>query len=182
MSLSFHSICELDDDLKTDGVRGMTTDIGLFDTNMQGIGDDMSLAFYLLTYDDIGGVACRRVGNSPDRFPGHSPVFWTTNATFLESPFSPEEEYLYDTRVHIRPLEAASDIHQHFLLTENEVLNGILHINSSYELIIPDLVETMNPRGAEGRIWRYQNGTFGFGFLRDNFIVDLKHIAYDDCI
>ncbi|KAK4277400.1 hypothetical protein QN277_015404 [Acacia crassicarpa] len=148
----------------------------------KGIGDDMSLAFYLVVYDDIGGVACRQVGNPPEQFPSHAPVFWTTNATFLESPFSPEEEFLYDTRIHLRPLEAANEIHQHFPLTENEVVNGILHINSSYELIIPDLAGTVNPRSAEGRIWQYQNGTFGFGFLRDNFIVDLKHIAYDDCI
>ncbi|XP_028792842.1 F-box protein At3g12350 isoform X1 [Neltuma alba] len=148
----------------------------------KGIGGDRSLAFYLVAYDDIGGVACRQVGNLTGRFPSHSPVFWTTNATFVESPFSPEEEYLYDTRIHLRPLEAASEIHHCFPLTENEVVNGILHISSSYELIIPDLARTVNTRSAEGRIWRYQNGTFGFGFVRDNFIVDLKRIAYDDCV
>ncbi|XP_054798204.1 F-box protein At3g12350 [Prosopis cineraria] len=148
----------------------------------KGICCDMSLAFYLVVYDDIGGVACRQIGNPPEQFPSHYLVFWTTNTSFIESPFSPEEEYLYDTRIHLRPLEAASEIHQHFPLTENGVVNGILHISSSYDLIIPDLAGTVNPRNAEGRIWRYQNGTFGFGFLRDNFIIDLKRIAYDDCI
>lgn len=149
----------------------------------KGICDDMSLDFYLVVYDDIGGIACRRVGDSSERFSCYAPVFWTSNVTFVESPFSCEEEYLYDTRVHVRPLAASNDIDEQLLSTENEMVCRILYINSSYDIVIPDMAgTTANPRHVEGRIWLYDNGTFGFGFLRDNFIIDLKHIAQNGCI
>lgn len=150
---------------------------------LQGICEDMSLAFYLVTYDNIGGLACRRVGDPPERLSSYAPVFWTSKATFSESPISPDEASLYDGRIHLGPLEADNEIHeQPFLLTENEAVHRILPICSSYDLVIPDLAGVINPLNAEGRIWHYQNGTFGFGFLRDNFIIDMKHIAYDGCI
>ncbi|TKY57901.1 F-box protein [Spatholobus suberectus] len=161
----------------------------------KGICDDMSLAFYLVVYDDIGGIACRRIGDPPERFSGCAPVFWTSNATFLESPFSPEEESLYDSRIHLRPLQPGNEVLEQFPLSDGEVVNQIqqfrlsdnvvnriLHISSSYDLVVPDLAGTMNPRSAEGRIWQYQNGTFGFGFLSDNFVVDMKHIVHNGCI
>lgn len=141
----------------------------------KGICDDMSLDFYLVVYDDIGGITCRRVGDSSKPFSGYSPVFWTSNTTFIESPLSPEEEYAYEIRMHLRPLM----VHEQPVLTENEVVSRILNINSSYDLVIPDLAGTVDPRHVEGRIWQYRNGTFGFGFFRDNFIIDLKHIAQD---
>lgn len=162
---------------------------------LQGICGDMSLAFYLVGYDDIGGIACRRIGDPPDRFSGHAPVFWTSNATFLESPFSPEEESLYDSRVHLRPLQLGNEVLEQFPLSDCEVVNQIqqfqlsdnvvdriLHISSSYDLVVPDLAGTLNPRSAEGRIWQYRNGTFGFGFLSDNFVIDMKHIVHNGCI
>ncbi|XP_027332686.1 F-box protein At3g12350 isoform X2 [Abrus precatorius] len=163
----------------------------------KGICDDMSLAFYLVAYDDIGGIACRRIGDHPEHFSSYGPVFWTSDTTFLESPFSLEEESLYDSRIHLRPLQPPdNDIHeqfslsddevvdriQQFHLSDNEVVNRILHISSSYDLFSPELAGTINPRSAEGRIWQYQNGTFGFGFLRDNFVIDMKHIVDNGCL
>lgn len=55
----------------------------------------------------------------------------------------------------------------------------MLFINSSYDLVIPDLAGGSggNLRNVEGRVWEYDDGTFGFGFLRNDFIIDLKHIA-----
>ncbi|KAL8096246.1 F-box protein At3g12350-like [Apium graveolens] len=141
----------------------------------KGICDDMKLDFYLVAYDDIGGIACRRVEDSSKPFSGYAPVFWTSDTTFIESPFSPEESYIYDSRTHLRPPEALDYIHG------DEAVSRILYINSSYDLVIPDLAETsVNPRQVEGRIWQYDNGTFGFGFLRDNHIVDLKLITRND--
>lgn len=138
----------------------------------KGICNDMTLDFYLVAYDDIGGIACRRAGESSKPFSGYAPVFWTSTATFIDSPLSHEEDYLYNTRMHIRPSgEAEDDIYEHSP-------SHIMYINSSYDLVIPDLVGTSaNPRHVEGRIWQYVDGTFGFGFLRDNYIVDMKHIS-----
>ncbi|KAI8014042.1 F-box protein [Camellia lanceoleosa] len=149
----------------------------------KGICDDMNLDFYLVAYDDIGGIACRRVGDSVQPFSNYSPVFWTPNTTFIESPFSSEEEYLYDSHIHLRPVAAAPSIQGQQPWMENEVVSRILYINSSYDLVIPDLAgASANPQRVEGRIWQYKNGTFGFGFLRNNYIIDLKHIAQDGCI
>ena len=66
---------------------------------------------------------------------------------------------------------------------ENEAVSRILYINSSYDLVIPNLAgASADPRHVEGRIWQYRNGAFGFGFLRNNYIIDLKHIAQNGCI
>ncbi|XP_021728421.1 F-box protein At3g12350-like isoform X1 [Chenopodium quinoa] len=141
----------------------------------KGINDDMSLDFYLVAYDDIGGVACRRVGDSLQPLSGYAPVFWTSNATFIESPLSHEEDYVYNTRMHLRPTaEVEDDIYEYSP-------SRVMYINSSYNLIIPNSTgSSTNPRHVEGRIWQYVDGSFGFGFLRNNFIVDMKHIAQDD--
>ncbi|XP_010272897.1 PREDICTED: F-box protein At3g12350 [Nelumbo nucifera] len=148
----------------------------------KGICDGMRLDFYLVTYDDIGGVVCRRIVDASEPFSGYSPVFWTSNTTFIESPFSAEEEHLYDSRVHLHQLAAANHIHEHLPTIENEVVSRILYINSSYDLVIPDFTGSTDSRHVEGRIWQYENGTFGFGFLRNNFIIDLKHIALNGCL
>lgn len=136
----------------------------------KGLCESMLLDFYLVTHDDIGGITCRRVGNWREPFFGYSPVFWTSNTTFHSSPFSKEEEDLYRTREHLSPNHCN---------IEKDNVSRILCINSSYELVLPmpDLTGAGDPRNVEGRIWEYGNGTFGFGFLRDKFIVDLKHIA-----
>lgn len=140
----------------------------------KGICEDANLDFYLVAYDDIGGIACRRIGDSCKPFSSYAPVFWTSNTTFFESPFSSEEEDIYDTREHLLPAG-------HILGSEMEGVSRILYINSSYDLVIPGLA-TANPHQVEGRIWQYGDGTFGFGFLRDNHIIDLKHIAVDGCL
>lgn len=151
--------------------------------SLQGIYDDMNLGFYLVAYDDIGGIACRRIWNSPERFASYGPVFWTSNTTFVESPFSVEEENLYDSRVHLQPLAEADSIDGIPPLAESNVVSRILFINSSFDLVIPHLSgTTANPQGVEGRIWQYGDGTFGFGFLRDNFIVDLRHVSKNGCL
>ncbi|KAK4434351.1 F-box protein [Sesamum alatum] len=144
----------------------------------KGICDDMSLDFYLVSYDDVGGIACRKVGDSNRPLTYHAPIFWTSSSTFIESPFSPEEDHIYNCRLHLTPLAEAHQSHNHPSSSDNGVVSRMLYINSSYDLVIPDLAgTTVNPRHVEGRIWQYRNGTFGFGFLRDNYIIDLKHIA-----
>lgn len=137
----------------------------------KGTNIDANLVFYLVAYDDIGGIACRRVGDSSGPFSGCAPVFWTTSTTFIESPFSSEERRLYDGRMHARPSlnEVAS--------AEKGAVSRILYINSSYDLVLPDLAGSPTGSSTEGRIWQYKDGTFGFGFLRDHFIIDLQHIA-----
>ncbi|KAJ8762571.1 hypothetical protein K2173_008010 [Erythroxylum novogranatense] len=148
----------------------------------KGFSDDMKLEFYLVAYDGVG-ISCRMVGDLSERLTNCSPVFWTSNPTFMKSPISCEEAKIYDTRIHFRPSEIGDHIHWDGPFIDDEVVSHIMHINSSYELVIPSLADaSANPWRVEGRIWLYRNGTFGFGFLRDNFIVDLKHIARNNCL
>uniref|UniRef100_A0A7N0RBW0 F-box protein n=1 Tax=Kalanchoe fedtschenkoi TaxID=63787 RepID=A0A7N0RBW0_KALFE len=142
--------------------------------------DDTNLDFYLVAYDDIGGVACRRVGDSCKPFSSYSPVFWTSDSTLIESPFSHEEECLYASRIHLQPSMAENYFTGNSCSVSNEPVSRIMLINSSYDLVIPNL--TAYSRQVEGRVWQYRNGTFGFGFLRDSFIIDLRHIVQDGCL
>ncbi|CAL9115906.1 unnamed protein product [Musa textilis] len=108
----------------------------------------MVLEFYLVTYDDVGGITCRRVSEAGEQFSGYSPVFWTSSTAFLESPFPIEEQDLYGSRQHIRPV--ASD----WKSIRSEVVSRILRINSSYDLgkrsrlSPPPSAETVGRRGA----------------------------------
>nr|CAD1822646.1 unnamed protein product [Ananas comosus var. bracteatus] len=140
----------------------------------KGICEDMVLDFFLVAYDDVGGMSCRRVGEMGSQFSGYSSVFWTSNTAFIESPFPQEEQDIYISRRHIRSVASSQRN------VESEVVSRILCINSSYDLVIPDLSgDSGNFRNVEGRIWEYEDKTFGFGFLRNNFIIDLKPIAMD---
>ncbi|KAK9129698.1 hypothetical protein Sjap_010185 [Stephania japonica] len=149
----------------------------------KGICEDMSLDFYLVVYDGIGGIACRRVGDSSEPFSGYLPVFWTSNTTSSEFPSSCEEEDIYESRIHLRPPATEENMEGYPIHAENQVVLRIMKINSSYDLVILDFKDSaVNPRLVEGRIWQYVDGTFGFGFLRNNYIIDLKHMARDGCL
>nr|GME00262.1 F-box protein At3g12350 [Ipomoea batatas] len=146
----------------------------------KGISDDRSLEFYLVSYDNIGGITCRRVGELSQLFSGCTLVFWTSNATFIESPFTSEEEDIYMSREHLQPYAEGDSFDDCLPCSDNRDVMRMLSMNSSYDLVIPDLTGTnLNPRQVEGRIWQYGNGTFGFGFLRNDYIIDLKQIARD---
>ncbi|XP_050209819.1 F-box protein At3g12350 [Mercurialis annua] len=148
----------------------------------KGLCDDMKLEFYLVAYDGVG-ISCRRVGDLSERLSSSKPVFWTSNLVFVESGFSPEEDYLFNSRTHVQPPVTAKDMHFHCPLMDTEMVSRTMYINSSYDLVIPGLGDaSANPWRVEGRIWEYKNGTFGFGFLGDNFIIDLKHIAQNGCL
>ncbi|URE41628.1 F-Box protein [Musa troglodytarum] len=133
----------------------------------KGISEDRVLEFYLVAYDDIGGITCQRVGEVGGQFLGYSPVFWTSNTRFPR-----EEQDLYGSREHIRSV--SSD----WRSIKSEVVVRILHINSGYVLVIPSLSDSSSDtRNIDGRIWEYDDGTFGFGFLRNDYIIDLKHVT-----
>ncbi|RWW13119.1 hypothetical protein GW17_00023185 [Ensete ventricosum] len=137
-----------------------------------GISEDRVLEFYLLAYDDIGGITCRRVGDAWGQFSGYSTIFWASDTAFLESPFPREEQDLYGSREHIRPVAS------NWRSIKSEVISRILHINSSCDLVIPSISDSSSdPRNVDGRIWEYDDGTFGFGFLRNDYIIDLKHVT-----
>ncbi|WVZ90362.1 hypothetical protein U9M48_036669 [Paspalum notatum var. saurae] len=143
----------------------------------KGICEDRTLEFYLVSYDDIGGVTCRRFSDTRSQNSCYSPVFWTTDTTFLEPPFSEKELDNYSSRDHIRGV--ASD----HAGTENRIISRILCINASYDVVDRHLSTPLeNGRNVEGRIWLYEDGTFGFGFVGSHSIIDLRHVSSAGCI
>ncbi|KAL5205709.1 hypothetical protein ABZP36_033918 [Zizania latifolia] len=142
----------------------------------KGICENRTLEFYLVTYDDIGGITCRRVSDTRGHS-GFTPIFWTTNTTFLEQPFSEKELDQYSGREHIQGVDSDH------AGTENKAVSQILCINSSYNVVDHHLSAPLDDmRSVEGRIWLYEDGTFGFGFSGSNSIIDLKHVSSDGCI
>ncbi|GAA0140706.1 hypothetical protein LIER_02007 [Lithospermum erythrorhizon] len=147
----------------------------------KGICEDMTLAFYLVAYDDIGGIACRRIGNSSGSSSGHTPVFWASSTTLTEFPFSAVEEHIYNSRMHVQPLMESEFSYEDLPPSEINDVSRMLNITSNYDLVIADLAagRSSNSQQVEGRIWQYGNGMFGFGFMWNNYIIDLKHITQD---
>ncbi|KFK29499.1 f-box protein [Arabis alpina] len=139
----------------------------------KGFCESRNMELYLVKYDEVGGIVCRKVQDlSLSR---HTPpVFWTLNHTFIRSPFSADEELIMNGRIHTSSLPG--------LVVHENVVCGMLYMNSSCELVLPG--EAGNgcafPRG-EGRVWLYEDGTFGFGFVQDQFIIDLKRVDLEDC-
>ena len=77
---------------------------------------------------------------------------------FLEHPFAKEEEDIYDCREHLQ---------------SERMISRILCITC----VMDSSDSSVNPRNVEGRVWEYRYGKFGFGFLRNFHVVDLKHVA-----
>ncbi|XP_062201929.1 F-box protein At3g12350-like [Phragmites australis] len=142
----------------------------------KGICENRTLEFYLVTYGDIGGVTCRRFSDTRGQNSGYSPVFWTTDTTFLEPPFSEQELVNYSSRDHIR------DVASSHAGTENRVISRILCMHSSYDVVDPHLSTPFDARNVEGRIWLYEDGTFGFGFVGSNSIIELRNVSSASCI
>jgi hypothetical protein len=36
--------------------------------------------------------------------------------------------------------------------------------------------KALGDESVEGRIWLYEDGTFGFGFVGSNLIIDMRHV------
>ncbi|CAN6329209.1 unnamed protein product [Urochloa humidicola] len=143
----------------------------------KGICEDRTLEFYLVAYDDIGGVTCRRFNDTRGQNSGYSPVFWTTDTTFLEPPFSEKELDNYSNRYHIQGVTA------NHASTENRIISRILCIGSSHDVADPHLLTPLDDaRSVEGRIWLYEDGTFGFGFVGSDSVIDLRHVSSAGCI
>ncbi|KAK4751466.1 hypothetical protein SAY87_004948 [Trapa incisa] len=150
----------------------------------KGIGADAKLDIYLVTYNESGGISCRRVGDSSVvRALGRSLiVFYTLESSCIAPPFSPEELFRYESRIHHRVLADYSSCPS--AANDNSlVVSSILFCYSSFNQLAPDVDEGARENShlrKKGRIWRYRDGTFGFGFLKDNLIIDLKPFTGKD--
>ncbi|XP_073126408.1 F-box protein At3g12350-like [Henckelia pumila] len=137
----------------------------------KGVSPNGSLNLYWVSYREvIDYILCENVGGS-SKIESYE-AFRALSTVFMESPYPPEEESRYSSRVHVRPPRA---IH-----SDDHDLWGIFYADSSCNSNPSYLSGNMDD--ADGRIWVYTNGTFGFGFLRDDFIVDLKPVVKNGCL
>ncbi|XP_073150251.1 F-box protein At3g12350-like [Henckelia pumila] len=145
----------------------------------KGIGPNESLNFYLVLYGKLNNfMICEAVvGNYfTNQFDRQIAFLAFTTTAFVESPtLGSEEEHTYNARTHLRPIanQARRDRATSF---EDEALDvsRICFVLSLDQYLAPGNQSGNMP---DGRVWLYANGTFGFGYLRDDYIVDLRPIA-----
>ncbi|XP_073136209.1 F-box protein At3g12350-like [Henckelia pumila] len=140
----------------------------------KGMGPDGSLNLYLVCYrEEWNIILCEKVEGSSTELEAYRDIVFTASYTaFIESPYSAEEESMYNSRVHLRQANQAG----HIDVISSDVLR-IFYVHSDY-----NPYPSENSDDADGRIWIYADGTFGFGFLRDDCIVDLKPMTKNGCL
>lgn len=148
----------------------------------KGIFDSMGLDFILVSYDEYGGIVCRKVGEFSQTFSGCGSVFWTADsASFVGLPLPPKEEELYSSRMHIRPRDSTETDSSKCTMYEDEEVTRVLCIIPNSDVFRHSTSVPADGR-MEGRLWQYASGRFGFGFLNGNSIVDFKHIGSSGCL
>lgn len=148
---------------------------------LQGIGGNLQLGFYLVTYDDFGKIACQKVGESNRSSP--TPVFWIATPTSQKLTFSPGEPQFFDSWTHLPHLMSASHLQNHPLV-ENEVVCRVLPVNTHNDAALPNLD---GPTFAhfpitKRSIWQDGDGRPGFGLLSDSIVIDLRHVTLNGCL
>ncbi|XP_075516881.1 F-box protein At3g12350-like [Primulina tabacum] len=142
----------------------------------KGIGPKKSLNLYLVSYrEDRDYICCVVVGSdSTPRF-FCEPIFSTRTTAFAEFPLSFEEEHAYNTRPHLRPVAKSNQSGQDRATPFQDEDLDVSRMCYAFSPHYP------YHRGSfehpDGRVWLYADGTFGFGFLRDDYIVDLKPVV-----
>ncbi|BFI29305.1 hypothetical protein MPTK2_3g01350 [Marchantia polymorpha subsp. ruderalis] len=139
----------------------------------KGICDSKGLDFVLLSYDEKGGIVCRRVGECLGTTHSGS-VCWTAESdSTIRVPLSPHEQHSFDERQHFAPTG----------------VNGKYHVQDGCDEEVVGMMCTLPTTGLdfrasrsdaeniEGRVWQYASGRFGFGFLPTNFIIDFRPIC-----
>ncbi|KAH9303820.1 hypothetical protein KI387_008224, partial [Taxus chinensis] len=97
----------------------------------KGISDSMSLEFILVSYNECGGIVCKKVGGHLQNIAVYSSVSWPADYTsYTDLNFSAKEEELYNCRTHIRPMDdVKTNINKCTVYEEGEVTR-VLCINS----------------------------------------------------
>ncbi|XP_073047545.1 F-box protein At3g12350-like [Primulina eburnea] len=143
----------------------------------KGICPDRSLNLYLVSYREEWGLFyCKKVDGSCTLDTYRDTVFTASCSASIQYPFSTEEESTYNTRVHVRPRVEANQAGQNHATISSDHHNvlRIFYAHSGYNPYPSS--SSGNSDDIDGRIWLYADGTFGFGFLRDDCIVDMRPV------
>ncbi|XP_073126427.1 F-box protein At3g12350-like [Henckelia pumila] len=158
----------------------------------KGVSPDGSLNFYKVCYDGRRGhIFCGNIGSTCTLEPLNEIVFTTPYRVFIEPPYPPEEESMYNSRVHVRPPPCAEpdqpDHNHHVTSSYDQDVVRMYYAKSNNDMnplhLLFDEYDEADGRiyeEAGGRIWVYADGTFGFGFFQDDYIVHLKPMIKND--
>ncbi|XP_073153014.1 F-box protein At3g12350-like [Henckelia pumila] len=139
----------------------------------KGIGRNKSLNFYIVTYTIyMGEFSCKMAGSSVTSQITDGLVFSALMKPYIEPPFSSKERHMYDYRLHLRPAAGYHDDQPD--PTSSDVVR-IYYANMGPESRPPEEIGQ-----AGGRIWQYADGSFGFGSLKDHYIIHLKPMVLED--
>ncbi|KAL2636451.1 hypothetical protein R1flu_007930 [Riccia fluitans] len=139
----------------------------------KGICDSKVLDFVLLSYDDKGGIVCRRVGEGPGAAHSGS-VCWTADsASLVRAPLSVHEHHSFYKRQHFAPVGVNGE-YQFQDGCDEEVVSMLCTLPITG---LDVRAAGLDAENIEGRVWQYASGRFGFGFLPANIIIDFRPIC-----
>ncbi|KAL3677336.1 hypothetical protein R1sor_027284 [Riccia sorocarpa] len=139
----------------------------------KGIWDAKGLDFVLLSYDERGGIVCRRVGEGLGAAHSGS-VCWTAESgSFVRGPLSVHEQESFAKRQHFAPFGLHAE-HQIQDGSDEEVVGMLctLPVTGLDARAVGSEAEDF-----EGRVWQYASGRFGFGILPASTVVDFRPIC-----
>lgn len=146
---------------------------------LQGISHSTGLDFVVLSYDDHGGIICRKVGDSSGMTRSGS-VCWTAKAGHgMSAPLPDTEQQIFDLRRHLLP-SASEPRAQGSGFTVDSLNEEVVEMLWANVEVQPGLNYNL---GAEdvtlSRVWQYASGRFGFG-NGPGRVVDFRPICIKD--
>ncbi|KAH9539784.1 hypothetical protein CY35_15G075500 [Sphagnum magellanicum] len=146
------------------------------------------LDIVMLSYDDQGGVICRKMGNNPPGATmGTGSVYWTAkDSCMIPAPLPEIEQQNYECRFHNRPtcghgiecrcLNCGS---QDYI---DEEVVGMLRatLNLDYCRLNNFMQGGPGRHDNEARVWQYASGRFGFGLMPSSQVLDFRPLCAGD--
>jgi hypothetical protein len=140
----------------------------------KGISQSAGLDFVVLSYDNDGGILCRKVGDSSGTIRSRSgSICWTAKAGHgMSSPLPDNEQELFELRrQHILPSSVAA---VDYCWSEEEVVEMLwATVEEEVELGL-----NLN----KSRVWQYASGRFGFSSAPFGRVVDFRPICFEDTV
>ena len=150
---------------------------------VQGISRSAALDFVVLSYDDHGGITCRKVGDSSGMTRSGS-VCWTTKAGHgMPAPLPDSERQIYELTQHILPSPSEPGAHGDSLMSDDGLNEEVVEMLWATVDVQPGLNYNVGVEDVtESRVWQYASGRFGFGNCSDGRIVDFRPICIKDSL
>lgn len=103
--------------------------------------------YILCPMTTLGVLLAWKVGESSITLSFRASIFWSSSTTFIDPPFSPEEDYTYSNRMHPRPPAELYHGEDNLVCSDNGPVSHMLFINSTYDSDIQDFSgPATNPR------------------------------------